>query len=79
MVDTINSFIKNNTIAPQAVVRPDKLPFPERKGGCKNATGKRLYEIMEAKKTNLVVAADLTKCVTLLSINGRMNYQLFIN
>lgn len=61
MVDTIHNFLKNNTIAPQEVVKVEKLPFAERSKTCKNQIASKLYDIMQSKKSNLAVAVDLKK------------------
>lgn len=63
LVDTIYSFLKGNNIAPQEVVKTEKVSYAERKQTCKNQIGNRLYEIMTTKKTNLAVAADFKKFV----------------
>jgi len=68
MVDTIHTFLKNNTIAPTAVVKVEKLTFSERSKTCKNATATKLYEIMQTKKTNLAVAVDLKSKSAILEL-----------
>lgn len=45
-----------------------KLPFGERAKHHPNALARRLFEIAEAKQTNIVVSADLTTTEELLSI-----------
>lgn len=68
LVDTIYSFLKNNNIAPQEVVKTENLSFAERNNVCKNSIGNRLYEIMSTKKTNLAVAADLKNKAGVLAL-----------
>lgn len=45
-----------------------KVPFEKRIEFCKNPISKKLFEIMLAKKTNLCVAADLTKTSEILKL-----------
>ena len=45
------------------------LKHIERREHCHNENAKRLFTIMEAKKTNLAFSADLTNCQTLLDVS----------
>ena len=45
------------------------LKHSERREHCHNENAKRLFTIMEAKKTNLAFSADLTNCQTLLDVS----------
>lgn len=44
-----------------------KLPFPERAAKHHHPVVKRLFAIAEAKKSNLVISADLTDSKNLLA------------
>jgi len=69
MVDNIHTFLKNNTIsAPPPPPQVEKLPFSERSKTCKNPTAAKLYDIMQAKKSNLAVAVDLKSKSAILDL-----------
>jgi len=72
MVNTIHDFLKNNTIAPQAVVKVEKLPFSERSKSCKNPIATKLYDIMQEKKSNLAVAVDLKSKSSILDLASQV-------
>lgn len=44
------------------------MPFKDRLGLCSNPTAKKLFEIIEEKKTNLAIAADLASSDQLLHL-----------
>ena len=50
-----------------------ELSFEERAVLCKNVIGKKLFEIMALKKTNLCVAADYTSFDQLLQVFKALN------
>jgi len=47
---------------------PPAWSFGDRAKACTNPAGRALFEVMEAKKTNLCVAADVTKAADLLAL-----------
>lgn len=50
----------------------NKLSYGERSSLCKNSVARRLFEIMEKKKTNLMIAVDVTKANKLLEITRQL-------
>ncbi len=51
----------------------NKLSYRERSSLCKNSAARRLFEIMEKKKTNLMLAVDVTKASKLLDITRQLS------
>ena len=49
-------------------VAGQELHFGERAKLCGNAVSRRLFEVMEAKRSNLILSADLTQTQQLLQV-----------
>ena len=54
--------------APAAPKRAPRLPWPARAAAAANPTGKALFELMERKRTNLAVAADVPTTDAVLAL-----------
>lgn len=78
VADSVHKFLQENQTTvtiPAATTQsspppppPRRLPFAERAGLTKNPTGKKLFEIMERKQSNLSVAADVNTAAELLAL-----------
>ncbi|CDF34033.1 unnamed protein product [Chondrus crispus] len=55
-------------LSPKPAEKESKLTYLQRAEKVKNVTGRRLLELMEAKKSNLAVAADVTTKAQLLEL-----------
>ncbi|XP_071051842.1 uridine 5'-monophosphate synthase [Onthophagus taurus] len=61
-------YIKENQIKTKHEMNRLKLSYSERIKYCKNPVSKELFKIMDAKKSNLCVAADLTNATDILNL-----------
>ncbi|CAM6105712.1 unnamed protein product [Calypogeia fissa] len=74
VADSVKQFIADNQTtvngAPTPVVpkKPTRLPYGKRAELSQNPTGKKLWELIERKKSNLSVAADVSSAAELLRI-----------
>ena len=55
-------------VAPPAPPAPARLPWAARAAAAANPTGKALFELMDRKKTNLAVAADVASTDAVLAL-----------
>lgn len=72
-VESVLKYVEENkfpTSGDSAVVAMDRLrmPFAERASLAKNPVAKELFHLMEAKRSNLCLAADLTKATDILNL-----------
>ncbi|KAG0619365.1 hypothetical protein M758_4G134300 [Ceratodon purpureus] len=74
VADSVEKFLGENqttvSVPPvaQTPAKSRRVPFGERAGLSKNPTGKRLFELMERKQSNLSVAADVNTASELLAL-----------
>ncbi|XP_005096073.2 uridine 5'-monophosphate synthase [Aplysia californica] len=72
MVDRVTKYIAENKFKPDqqvpSAVKPKVLTYAERASQCTHSVSRRLLKIMEQKKTNLVLSADVTKSKELLDL-----------
>lgn len=70
----VKQFIADNqtTVSPAAApvvpVKPSRLPYGKRAELSQNPTGKKLWELIERKKSNLSVAADVSTAAEVLKL-----------
>ena len=81
MAADVRKFLaENQTAVPAAAAAvqsapapsPKRLSYGVRAGLAENAAGKRLFEVMERKRTNLCVAADLLTCAAVLDLADKI-------
>ncbi|KAG0580517.1 hypothetical protein KC19_4G179000 [Ceratodon purpureus] len=71
VADSVERFLRENQTSvsvPQGLGMVRRLPYGERAGLSKNVTGRRLFELMERKQSNLSVAADVSTARELLAL-----------
>ncbi|KAI8784002.1 uridine 5p-monophosphate synthase [Biomphalaria glabrata] len=71
-VDRVTNYITQNRFNPgqaiQNVANPKTLAYGERAVLCSNPVTQRLFKVMEEKRTNLALSADVTDCKQLLQL-----------
>jgi uridine monophosphate synthetase len=77
VADSVKRFILENQTAapsvplanaPQDPPKRKRIPYGDRAGLAKNPTGKKLWELMASKRTNLSVAVDVATSAELLRL-----------
>ncbi|MFH1287005.1 MAG: orotate phosphoribosyltransferase [Candidatus Magasanikbacteria bacterium] len=78
MYDRVQNFLRENQVTPKKISKPNKtrLSYGDRAMLCTNPSAKRLFNIMEDKKTNLCVAADVTTKYELLTLANMLGPEI---
>ncbi|KAG0498536.1 hypothetical protein HPP92_003227 [Vanilla planifolia] len=76
MAGDVKAFLNGNRQvgipAPVSTPKSVRVSFGERAAKAKNPAGKRLFEVMETKKSNLCLAADVSTAKELLDIADKI-------
>ncbi|PLX28907.1 hypothetical protein C0581_00580 [Candidatus Parcubacteria bacterium] len=88
MYTEVKNYITNTQVKPldqtpqpmqtQNPTQPQGLTYGARVGQCSNPTAKKLLSIMEEKKTNLAIAADVTTKKELLEIADKLGSEICV-
>jgi len=81
MIQRVQEFIRDNQVVKSSQEQKDgerekpqdvKLSYTERAALCRNPMGRRLFSLMDQKRTNLCVSADVTRSADLLRLADAM-------
>lgn len=81
-VDKVHDYLKQSQVdgiiqTPKCINRL-KMSYVERLKVCQNATGKKLFQIMSDKQSNLCVAADLTSTAKILQLAEQLGSHICV-
>uniref|UniRef100_T1JH20 Uridine 5'-monophosphate synthase n=1 Tax=Strigamia maritima TaxID=126957 RepID=T1JH20_STRMM len=71
IMQSIDNFLQNNRLL-SATTTSKRRSFEQRAASCSNVMTKRLFQLMETKKTNIAVAIDVTKCDKLIELANQI-------